>query len=236
MNNNILYTHRTKLADIVAENSCMLSVLQRLNIKLGFGEATVAEACRRYNLSADLFLIISNIYSFKDYLPSVETLKPSDTVQLTSYLHASHRYYKDLCFPLIHEKIHSLVKELDQVSRHLIDKFYDDYDSEIENHFAYEENFVFPYIERLLMNENNDKEKFRIGKFEENHSNIGEKLNDLKNIIIKYLPETYSSPLRFDILKDIYAVESELRKHSLIENRLLVPLVEKIENSNEQAR
>ena len=157
-------------------------------------------------------------------------------MQLTSYLRASHRYYKELCFPLIHEKIHSLVKELDQVSRHLIDKFYDDYDSEIENHFAYEENFVFPYIERLLMNENNDKEKFRIGKFEENHSNIGEKLNDLKNIIIKYLPETYSSPLRFDILKDIYAVESELRKHSLIENRLLVPLVEKIENSNEQAR
>ena len=61
----------------------------------------------------------------------------------------------------------------------------------------------------------------------------GEKLNDLKNIIIKYLPEEYSSPLRFEILKDIYDIEKDLQKHSLIENRLLVSLVQKIEKSYE---
>ena len=74
---------------------------------------------------------------------------------------------------------------------------------------------------------------FRISKFEDNHSNIGEKLNDLKNIIIKYLPEEYSSPLRFEILKDIYDIENDLRKHSLIENKLLVSLVQKIEKDYE---
>jgi hypothetical protein len=37
----------------------------------------------------------------------------------------------------------------------------------------------------------------------------------------------------FNILGDIYNIESDLRKHSLIENKILVPLVEKLENSNE---
>ena len=55
-----------------------------------------------------------------------------------------------------------------------------------------------------------------------------------KNIIIKYLNEEYSSPLRFELLGEIYNVENDLSKHSLIENKLLIPLVEKLENSNEQ--
>lgn len=233
---NTIYTHRTKLADIVAANSDMLSILQRLDISLGFGEATVAEICNRYNMSAELFLIICNIYSFNDYKPNINNLELKDLRQITHYLRASHKYYRENCFPNIHEKIHRLVKDLDNVSKHLIDKFYDDYDNELNRHFGYEENNVFPYIDALLTHKEASNSEFRISKFEKNHSNIDEKLNDLKNILIKYLPCEYSSPLRFEILKEIYAVESDICKHSLIENKLLIPLVEKIEYSNEQAR
>jgi regulator of cell morphogenesis and NO signaling len=138
-----------------------------------------------------------------------------------------------VCFPAIHEGIHTLVKELDEVSRKLIDKFYDDYDNEIINHFKYEEEVVFPYIEKLMENNRPNDTQYRIGQFEENHSNINEKLNDLKNIIAKYLDEGYSSPQRFELLNTIYCVENDLRKHSLIENKLLIPLVENLENSHE---
>lgn len=222
-----------KLADLVAADNDLLSILQRLDISLGFGEATVSEICSRYGLSTDLFLIICNIYSFRDYVPQIDALHNSDISHITGYLRRSHKYYNEICFPEIHRKIHLLVKELDEVSRRLIDKFYDDYDNEVSSHFLFEESMVFPYIDALLEKGNHTDNKFSIGKFEKNHSNIGEKLNDLKNIIIKYLPEEYSSPLRFDILKDIYAVENDLRKHSLIENKLLVPLVEKLENNHE---
>lgn len=126
-----------------------------------------------------------------------------------------------------------MVAELDSINRRLIDKFYDDYDAEVTNHFMFEESIVFPYIESLLKNGKSLQLDFSISKFEENHSYIGEKLNDLKNIIIKYLPEDYSSPIRFEILKDIYDVESDLQKHSLIENKILISLVEKLEKSNE---
>ena len=47
-----------KMADLVASDMSLLSILQRLNIALGFGEATVAEVCAQHNISADLFLTI----------------------------------------------------------------------------------------------------------------------------------------------------------------------------------
>ena len=222
-----------KVADLLSSDNALLSILQRLNIKLGFGEATVEDMCKRYGISAELFLMICNIYSFRDYVPHIDTLDCNDIKSITTYLRASHSYYTTICFPTIHEGIHTLVKELDNVSRKLIDKFYDDYDREIINHFRYEEDTVFPYIEKLFTEQSPSGKQYSIRQFEENHSNINEKLNDLKNIITKYLDECYSSPQRFELLNAIYNVESDLRKHSLIENKLLIPLVEKLEKSHE---
>lgn len=228
-----IYTKRMKVSDLLACDSSLLSILQRLDIRLGFGEATVAELCTRYGISADLFLMICNIYSFREYVPQVESLGKSDIKNITTYLRASHRYYTGVCFPAIHESIHRMVNELDEMSRKLIDKFYDDYDNEVNSHFMYEESVVFPYIESLMADKRMECGKYSISQFEHNHSNINEKLNDLKNIIIKYLTEEYSSPLRFELLNDIYSVENDLRKHSLIENKLLIPLVEKLEKCHE---
>lgn len=232
-NKETYYTKRMKVADLLANDGALLSILQRLDIKLGFGEATVAELCTRYGISAELFLIICNIYSFGNYRPEVDSLSENDIKSITTYLRASHRYYTGVCFPAIHENVHRLVKEIDEMSRRLIDKFYDDYDTEVSNHFRYEEEVVFPYIEELTGNSTRGNGKYSISQFEHNHSNINEKLNDLKNIIIKYLGEEFSSPVRFELLNNIYSVEKDLRKHSLIEDRLLVPLVEKLENGHE---
>ncbi len=228
------YKKNMKVADLIAADNTLLSILHRLDIRLGFGEATIQEMCTRYDISTELFLEICNIYSFRHYKPQIEALGRKDIRNITAYLRASHKFYSEVCFPAIHESIHKFVKELDDISRRLIDKFYDDYDTEVTNHFRYEETIVFPYIEALQDGKREGyDEKYNIGKFEENHSNISEKLNDLKNIIIKYIPEEYSSALRFEILNDIYAVEADLRKHSLIENKLLIPLVEIMEKGNE---
>jgi regulator of cell morphogenesis and NO signaling len=225
-----------KMADLVAGDMNLLSILQRLNIALGFGEATVAEVCAQHNISADLFLMICNIYSFRDYEPQIETLSDDDIMSITMYLRASHNYYRTICFPALHNNIHKMVKELDDVSRRLIDKFYDDYDNEVSNHFQYEEEVVFPYIENLLGNSSADNSEYNISLFEHNHGNVNEKLNDLSNIIIKYLSKDYTSQLRFEILGEINYIGNDLMKHSDIENRLLVPLVEKIEKRHEQGR
>ena len=225
-----------KMADLVASDMSLLSVLQRLDIVLGFGEATVAEVCALHNISADLFLMICNIYSFRDYQPQLDSLTDDDIKSITTYLRASHRFYSTICFPTLHNNIHKMVKELDDVSRRLIDKFYDDYDNEVSNHFKYEEEVVFPYIEDLIANRQECNSEYSISLFEHNHGNVNEKLNDLSNIIIKYLNKEYATQLRFEILGDIHNISNDLLKHSDIENKLLVPLVEKIEQRYEQGR
>ena len=58
MSNNTLYSERMKMAEIISADSNILPILERLGIELGFGEATVADICRRYELSTGLFLII----------------------------------------------------------------------------------------------------------------------------------------------------------------------------------
>lgn len=229
-NKGTIYTTRMKVADLLTSDGSLLAVLKRFNIKLGFGEATVQELCSRYGISADLFLAICNIYSFKEYTPEIETLGKNDVESLTRYLRVSHKYYTESSLPALHNKIHIMVKELDDMSRKLIDNFYDDYDNEATRHFEYEENTVFPYIESLT----NNKETsgcYSITEFEDCHSNIGEKLNDLRNIITKYISEQYSSSARFDVLDDLSNIENDLRRHSNIENKLLIPLVEKIEKA-----
>jgi regulator of cell morphogenesis and NO signaling len=231
--NTTIYSSRMKMADLLASDMSLLSILQRLDIKLGFGEATVAEVCREYGISTDLFLIICNIYSFRDYTPQVETLTKDDIKSITTYLRASHRFYTSISFPQLHSSIHMLVKELDEVSRKLIDKFYDDYDNEVTGHFRYEEETVFPYIEKLTSGELQENSMYNITQFEHNHSNINEKLSDLSNIIIKYLSQETTSKLRFEILGLIHFISNDLQKHSNIEDKLLVPLVSKLEARHE---
>ncbi len=229
-NKGTIYTTRMKVADLLTSDGSLLAVLKRFNIKLGFGEATVQELCSRYGISAELFLAICNIYSFKEYTPEIEALDSNDIESLTNYLRVSHKYYTESSLPALHNKIHIMVKELDEVSRKLIDKFYDDYDNEASRHFEYEEKTVFPYIESLRKEKDTDN-SYSITEFEDCHSNIGEKLNDLRNIITKYISEQYSSQARFDVLDDLSNIENDLRRHSNIENKLLIPLVEKIEKA-----
>lgn len=218
-----------KAADLISADWNLLSIFERLDIKLGFGEATIAEICLRYNLSTELFLMICNIYSFDNYRPKTEILKKEDLPHILSYLRASHKHYMTNCFPRLHNNIHIMMEEYEDTNSYVLNKFYDDYDSEIKKHFEYEENSVFPYIESLL--DRKKENMYKISDFEDNHTNVEEKLNDLKNIIIKYLPGTYTSNIRMKVLNEIFKIENDLRKHTLVENKILIPLVTKIEKS-----
>ena len=229
---NTIYSEKMKAAELISADVHLLSIFERLEIKLGFGEATVADICARYNLSTELFLMICNIYSFSNYVPETNLLEKEDIPQILSYLKASHKHYMKNCFPHLHNNIHIMMEEYEETNRFVLNKFYDDYDSEIKKHFEYEEFSIFPYIESLLNGKN--KEEYKISKFEDNHTNVEEKLNDLKNIIIKYLPGTYTSDIRIKVLNEIFKIESDLHKHTLVENKILIPLVSKLEKNYER--
>lgn len=215
----------SQLADVVNANPATLSVLERLNIHLGFHEATIEEVCKRYGLSPQLLTNIFNIYAGGGYEPRANELTKDDILKLVKYLKTSHKYYSGKSFPSLHNKIHLLLEEGDQNNAMILNKFYDDYTEELDHHFLFEEKIVFPFLEEQLQSEDQRPATFDINLFEENHTNIEEKLSDLKNTILKYLPDCYSQTLRTEILKDIYSIAEDLQKHTEIEDRLLVPAI-----------
>lgn len=221
-----IFTAKTKMAEIITDYS-LLTIIDRLNIKLGFGDASIEEICRRHNLSTDLFLMICRVYAIDGFVPDISNLTNSDIPKLIGYLQRTHKYWIESFFPNLHTNIHTMLESCDERSAKILNKFYDDYDDEVQKHLDYEENTVFPYIASLGSGDKSNK--FRIKDFEENHSNIEEKLHDLKNIVIKYLPENASQQSRINVLNEIFKIENDLNKHSVIENKILIPLVSKYE-------
>ena len=213
---------------MISAELMLLGIVERLGIRLGFGDATVDDICRRYGLSPELFLMICNVYSFDGYMPHAQELHRDDLPHLVAYLRASHRYYTEVCFPRLHEHIHAMVASLDITNRRVIDRFFDDYQAEVDNHFAYEEETVFPYIESLISG-GARVDGYNIDQFGHNHGNIEDKLNDIKNIVLKYLPESSAVAERHAVLEDIFRIEKDLDRHTEIENRILIPLVAKLE-------
>ena len=227
-----LFTENMKLADLLESDYRLLSIVSRLRIPLGFGEMTVGDMCRRHGLSTELFLLICRIYaSDGSYVPAPDHLSVSDLSDIMKYLHRSHRYYSETVIPRLGSRIGEMMDRCDAIHRKILNTFYSDYCREVANHFDYEEQTVFPYIEALLAGETPAGHGYSIEKFEENHSDIDAKLSDLKSIIIKYLPDSCPAEARYDVLFGIFRFEEDLSRHTEIENNVLIPLVEKLENN-----
>lgn len=225
---HLLFTERMKMADLIHANYRLLFVLPRFGIRLGFGDKSIGEICRQQNISASLFLLVCNIYTFDDFLPEPSELHSFTAEDLTGYLHNSHADYIREQIPEIRRQVLALVGCCEAKNGKILERFFDDYSREVTHHFNYEETVVFPYIHNLSEGIES-AEGYSIGQFEENHSNIEEKLGDLKNILIKYLPDSCPGTPRNKLLLDLFLLEDDLNKHSLIEDRILVPLVEQLE-------
>lgn len=224
---NSLFTVKMKLADILIENPSLIIMLSRFGIDLGFGDKNVDEVCKMYNVSTNFFLILCNVYTFQDYLPSKSELQQINMNDMIPYLLASHDYYLNFQLANIEKDMNKITKSCNPSNGDILRKFFSEYKDEVIKHFKYEEETVFPYIKNLLNGEKSNV--YNIHQFEENHSNIEDKLTDLINILIKYLPSTYAQKERVFVLSSLFILSEDLIKHSLIEEKILAPYVETLE-------
>ncbi|GAB1358902.1 hemerythrin domain-containing protein [Porphyromonadaceae bacterium] len=234
MNNSgyALFPSSMKMADMILKNYSLLSVLPRFGVHLGFGDKSIGEVCAKYNIDEHFFLLACNVHTFDDYLPEKDEIVKLNIESLIDYLQQSHNYYIKEKITAIEQKIDEIGKGCSKTHAQILKQFFAEYKQEVINHFDYEEEVVFPYIRRLAKGET--QVNYHIDQYEENHSNIEDKLGDLKNIMIKYLPEEVSSETRNSILFDIFLFEEELSKHTRIENKILIPFVSEIEKEYEQ--
>lgn len=221
-----------KLADLIELDYSLLIVLSRMGIGLGFGEDTVEEVCARSGIDVSAFLLICSVYAYDDYVATDDLLRAGSPADVVRYLHNSHSFYLEDELKKLEKSLEELVVPCDERQRKVIYRFFSEYRNEVGNHFAYEENTVFPYVKALISGL--PHEGYSIGQFEENHSNIDEKLNDLKNIVMKYLPPVCDTVLRNSVLYHIFFLEEDLGKHTAIENNVLVPMVTRLEENEKR--
>lgn len=216
------YTAGHRMRDLIDDNNLLLMVISRFGIPLGFGDRTVAEVCAGNNVDCPTFLTVANFISFND-ISNVQVSLPS----LMGYLQRAHSYFLDFILPNIRRKLIEAINCSDTNDvAFLILKFYDDYVMEVRRHMEYENESIFSYVEKLLDGEVSSR--FKIAMYSAHHGNIAEKLNELKDIIIRHYIQ-HSNDMLNSVLYDIINCENDLMSHCEVENRLLVPEVERLE-------
>ena len=72
------YTTQMRMAELIEYNYNLLLLFPRFGLELGVGESSVAEQCIRQGVSPELFVMMCNIYTFADYMPTTSELKQLD--------------------------------------------------------------------------------------------------------------------------------------------------------------
>ena len=222
------FTGNMKVARLVEANYRLLGVLARVGIDGSFGEKTVSEVCVSSGLDPDTVILLCEVYTFPNFKPSMERLRRCHVGDILRYMHQSHDYYLNRAISDMEASITKLLEPCQQKQQDVVWNFFRGYKVEVKNHFGFEEQEVIPYVQGLIIGQN--RPGFSIDRFEENHSNIDEKLGDFKNLVMKSLPAICDNDIRRDLLVRIYALQEDLKCHTYIEDHVLVPMVRLLEN------
>ncbi len=224
-----LFSSESRLSDLITAHPSLLTLPSRLGIALGFGDRSIADVCESSGVDTTFFLLICNVYTFNNYVPSTATILGTDMTGLVPYLERSHKYYVDKRLPHIECHLDAIAQQLGGRIGHVFINFFKQYKSEVEAHFQHEEHDVFPHI-RALMDGKKDV-TYGIDEFLHTHSDIEGKLDDLLNILFKYLPPQVDDDNVLDVVYDILRLSEDLKKHTLIEEKIMVPLVKHLEHA-----
>ena len=196
------FSKRMKMAELVERDFHLLTLCARLGLDRSFGEQTVEALCRSREVDADTFLLLCEVYSDPLFRPTAAQLRPCRVADVLEYLHRSHDYYLEEALPRLSAGIEALTQPCTEAQKQVIRRFLADFRRELEHHFASEEQSVFP-----------------------NHTQIHETLSDVKNLILKSLPDVCDARLRREILLAIYTLQHDIDRHTCIEDEVLSPLV-----------
>ncbi len=234
--NLVISSSNDSLANVIHADYRTLMVLDRMGIKLGFGNKTIEQITSENNINTEAFLIILNLFCNSSYTHEISR-KFELIPDFLKYLKKSHTYFLRKKIPAIQENIHQLVQLLHDSKTELVESFYKKYIEEVSEHIEYENETVFPYIEKMynafLLKKDPHLlfEEYNIDIYSDHHEDIEDALRDLKNILIRHLPQRERSDIRRIVLSQLFELESDLQSHTQLEDDMLIPLVRELENN-----
>jgi regulator of cell morphogenesis and NO signaling len=237
----IVISGQMKMADIITADKRAMLLMPRFGIDMGVGDKTVKQICREQGIQLDFFLLMVNVFLHPHFFPG-KKLKNVDVTLLLLYLANAHEYYIREKIPALQTLVGEFLFRLEQPARGQFDRFFREYIREVIEHIEYEEKIVFPYVQSLVKpadagskaTDPSDEDlkaiqEKGIREFEKRHNDIEEKLSDLKNLLIKYVPPAGDRYLRIRVLNELIDLEQDLNDHARLEDKVLIPIVEDIE-------
>lgn len=221
------YKETDRICDIICDEPALLQSMSRFGLPLGVGEKTVKQVCEERGVDTATFLVVAD-FIHNEARGAADSLERVSVKCLTDYLKQAHIYFLDFQLPSIRRKLLEALdcSQTEEVS-FLILKFYDEYMGEVRKHMLHENRKVFVYVDHLLLGQRDAG--YSISQFARSHSSIDAKLQELKNIIIKYYAPTEKTELLHAVLYDIFTCERDLRMHCRVEDDIFVPVVEMLE-------
>ena len=230
-------THKTfirpgaKMLDLISENPLLLLLLEHLEIDFIVDDKTVNQICSENNIGTPEFLLLANIYN--GFYPDEEALDSVEDVGLIlRFLKNSHHYYKNDKYPEIRELIKKLQSRHDSKDIRLIEEFFANYFEEVLEHLNYEDEVAFPHFKSLIGNRHAAKaNNYCANDYREHHTDIETKLADLKNLLLKHITLENDLSNRRKFLFSLFELEFDLNIHVIVEEKVLLPIIDRIENS-----
>ena len=220
-------------------NYNLVLLMPRLGISLGVGDKTVQEICDRHSISTDFVLMLCNMYTYPGCEPSEEELRSIDMSMLVPYLRASHLYYINERMPHLERHLAGVAQQSDERCTNAMIAFFEQYKKEMSEHFAYEENIVYPYLDnRKATHQDMAKPKKsknpKIQKtrtLSRSHTGMVDKISDLLQILYKYLPSHADTEELNELIFGLLQLSSDFERHAAVEEKVLMPYIAMLENN-----
>ncbi len=215
-----LIYRETRLADVIANETSVIPVINRFGINLGTGDATVDAVCRVHNLDTDFFLAILNTFINEGHFPE-EKLRGFKASEIIDYLVKTNAYYSRFQLPNIRRHFTMLINSAGDGNSNLelMLKFYQGLENDLMSRIERDNKDWFPSI---LAAANGTPCMTPVNHKEE--TLVEDKLNDLKSMFIKHLSGDYDLNLCYGVIVAIVTLEKDLRQNNRIRNRILLPV------------
>jgi len=222
-------TKDKRMLDLLNENYSLLLCLQHFNIDFSVDNITVEELCSENRINLDAFTVIANLYNgffpTENEINKIEDIKP-----VLLFLKRSHLFYTEDKYPELKFYLGQLKDYHNSNDFQLIERFFNEYFEEVLEHLRYEDEIAFPYFESLLGKDGKVRETtFSANEYKNHHTDIETKITDLKNLFLKYIKIKSDLNIKRKFLNTLFGLEFDLKIHSIIEEKVLIPLIEKIE-------
>ena len=219
-------TPKMELHDLIERNSRLLLLMEHFGTGFTVADMNIVQFCGQHGINPELFASFCNLYNGDTsnlYVPK----GADDVAQIITFLENSHRYYLDEMYPEIKFYIHKLseINNTEHVS--MLETFFESYMKEVTKHLEWEQNEIFPLLRSVCNGQMSVQDfcsKAQCDKLD-SHADIGIKLRDLKNLLLKYIKLVDRNGYKRKLLAAIFEFQFDLDIHSIIEDKILMKAI-----------